>query len=376
MRKNKFYISYILISIFAGVLFLGCSSDGKKGQSMAELPPLKVSTYEIKSNDIEVSMEYPAKIKSIQQVNVVARVNGILEKKYFTEGSFVKEGEILYQIDSTRYEALMQEALADVEVKTATLKQATREWERVKTLFEQDSTSQKERDSALSAFEMAQASLKASQANLKKTQIDLGYTKVKAPISGLTSLNTQDIGSYVGSSAESMNLITITQINPIYVEFSIPDIELFKKRFILNNVAQTKLPVTINFTDGFEYEQKGTLDFIDSFVDNETSTVKARAIFTNPKNNLIPGLFVRVKIDGLVYKNAINIPQSSLLQDATGTFVYIVKENQAIKVPVKIGNIVKDSYIIDSGLNVGDVVITNNLTKLKPGSSIDLTSKE
>ena len=376
MRKNKFYINCTLISILISFLSSGCSSEGKKGQNMAELPPLKVSTYEIKSNDIPVSMEYPAKIKSMQQVNVVARVNGILEKKNFTEGSYVKEGEILYQIDSTRYEASMQEALADVEIKTATLKQATREWERVKTLFEQDSTSQKERDSALSAFEMAQASLKASQANLKKTQIDLGYTKVKAPISGLTSLNTQDIGSYVGSSAESMNLITITQINPIYVEFSIPDIELFKKRFILNNVAQTKLPVTINFTDGFEYEQKGTLDFIDSFVDNETSTVKVRAIFTNPKNNLIPGLFVRVKIDGLVYKNAINIPQSSLLQDATGTFVYIVKENQAIKVPVKIGNIVKDSYIIDSGLNVGDVVITNNLTKLKPGSSIDLTSKE
>ena len=376
MRKNKFYINCTLISILISFLSSGCSSEGKKGQNMAELPPLKVSTYEIKSNDIPVSMEYPAKIKSMQQVNVVARVNGILEKKNFTEGSYVKEGEILYQIDSTRYEASMQEALADVEIKTATLKQATREWERVKTLFEQDSTSQKERDSALSAFEMAQASLKASQANLKKTQIDLGYTKVKAPISGLTSLNTQDIGSYVGSSAESMNLITITQINPIYVEFSIPDIELFKKRFILNNVAQTKLPVTINFTDGFEYEQKGTLDFIDSFVDNETSTVKARATFTNLKNDLIPGLFVRVKIDGLVYKNAINIPQSSLLQDATGTFVYIVKENQAIKVPVKIGNIVKDSYIIDSGLNVGDVVITNNLTKLKPGSSIDLTSKE
>lgn len=376
MRKNKFYINCTLISILISFLSSGCSSEGKKGQNMAELPPLKVSTYEIKSNDIPVSMEYPAKIKSMQQVNVVARVNGILEKKNFTEGSYVKEEEILYQIDSTRYEASMQEALADVEIKTATLKQATREWERVKTLFEQDSTSQKERDSALSAFEMAQASLKASQANLKKTQIDLGYTKVKAPISGLTSLNTQDIGSYVGSSAESMNLITITQINPIYVEFSIPDIELFKKRFILNNVAQTKLPVTINFTDGFEYEQKGTLDFIDSFVDNETSTVKARATFTNLKNDLIPGLFVRVKIDGLVYKNAINIPQSSLLQDATGTFVYVAKENQAIKVPVKIGNIVKDTYIIDSGLNVGDIVITNNLTKLKSGSSIDLTSKE
>ena len=381
MRKNKFYISYILISIFAGVLFLGCSSDGKKGQSMAELPPLKVSTYEIKSNDIEVSMEYPAKIKSIQQVNVVARVNGILEKKYFTEGSFVKEGEILYQIDSTRYEALMQEALADVEVKTATLKQATREWERIKILFEQDSTSQKERDSALSAYETAQASLKASQANLKKAQIDFGYTKVKAPISGLTSLNAQDLGSYVGSTTESMNLTTITQMNPIYVEFSLPDIELFKKRFIMNNgnwnnISQAKLAVSLNFSDDSVYEQKGTLDFIDSFVNNETSTVKARATFLNPKNDLIPGLFVRVKIDGLVYKNAINIPQIAVLQDATGAFVYIAKENQAVKTPVKIGNIVNDTYIIDSGLNEGDIVITNNLTKLKPGSSIDLMSKE
>ena len=381
MRKNKFYISYILISIFAGVLFLGCSSDGKKGQSMAELPPLKVSTYEIKSNDIEVSMEYPAKIKSIQQVNVVARVNGILEKKNFTEGSFVKEGEILYQIDSTRYEALMQEALADVEVKTATLKQATREWERVKILFEQDSTSQKEKDSALSAYETAQASLKASQANLKKAQIDLGYTKVKAPISRFTSLNKQDLGSYVGSTNESMILTTITQTNPIYVEFSLPDIEFLKKRFIINNgnwnnISQTKLPVSIILSDGLIYEEKGTLDFIDSFVDNETSTVKARATFENPKNDLISGLFVKIRIDGLIYKNAISIPQISLLQDTTGAFVYIAKDNQAIRTPVKIENISKDTYIINDGLNEGDIVITNNLTKLKSGSSITLSTKE
>jgi membrane fusion protein (multidrug efflux system) len=170
-------------------------------------------------------------------------------------------------------------------------------------------------------------------------------------------------------------------MNPIYVEFSLPDIELFKKRFIMNNgnwnnISQAKLAVSLNFSDDSVYEQKGTLDFIDSFVDNETSTVKARATFVNPKNDLIPGLFVRVKIDGLVYKNAINIPQIAVLQDATGAFVYIAKENQAVKTPVKIGNIVNDTYIIDSGLNEGDIVITNNLTKLKPGSSIDLMSKE
>ena len=378
------YISQIKFCSILLIIFIlnGCENTKENdSQNISEMPPLEVNTYQVKLNDIPVSMEYPAKIKSMQQVNVVAKVNGTLEKKNFTEGNFVKEGEVLYQIDSTRYEALMQEALADVEMKTATLKQATREWERVKILFEQDSTSQKEKDSALSAYETAQASLKASQANLKKAQIDLGYTKVKAPISGFTSLNKQDLGSYVGSTNESMILTTITQTNPIYVEFSLPDIEFLKKRFIMNNgnwnnFSQTKLPVSIILSDGLIYEEKGTLDFIDSFVDNETSTVKARATFENPKNDLISGLFVKIKIDGLIYKNAISIPQTSLLQDTTGAFVYIAKDNQAIRTPVKIENISKDTYIINDGLNEGDIVITNNLTKLKSGSSITLSTKE
>ena len=377
------YISQIKFCSILLIIFIlnGCENTKENdSQNISEIP-LEVNTYEVKLNDIPVSMEYPAKIKSMQQVNVVAKVNGTLEKKNFTEGNFVKEGEVLYQIDSTRYEALMQEALADVEMKTATLKQATREWERVKILFEQDSTSQKEKDSALSAYETAQASLKASQANLKKAQIDLGYTKVKAPISGFTSLNKQDLGSYVGSTNKSMILTTITQTNPIYVEFSLPDIEFLKKRFIMNdgnwnNISQTKLPVSIIFSDGLIYEEKGTLDFIDSFVDNETSTVKVRATFENPKNDLISGLFVRLKIDGLKYKDAITIPQTSLLQDTTGAFVYIAKDNQAIRTPVKIENISKDTYIINDGLNEGDIVITNNLTKLKSGSPITLMSKE
>ena len=377
------YISQIKFCSILLIIFVlnGCENTKENNsQNISEIP-LEVNTYEVKLNDIPVSMEYPAKIKSMQQVNVVAKVNGTLEKKNFTEGNFVKKEEVLYQIDSTRYEAFLQEALADVQMKTATLKQAKREWERVKILFEQDSTSQKEKDSALSAYETAQASLKASQANLKKAQIDLGYTKVKAPISGFTSLNKQDLGSYVGSTNESMILTTITQTNPIYVEFSLPDIEFLKKRFIINNgnwnnISQTKLPVSIIFSDGLIYEEKGTLDFIDSFVDNETSTVKARATFANPKNDLISGLFVKIKIDGLIYKNAISIPQTSLLQDTTGTFVYIVKDNQAIRTPVKIENISKDTYIISDGLNEGDIVITNNLTKLKSGSPITLMSKE
>lgn len=385
MRKktsSQTYAYYALVGILSGFLMTGCSSDEAKktsAQAMQAMPPMQVSTYTVKPSDIPVSLEYPAKVKSIQQVNVVARVSGILEKKNFTEGSFVKAGDMLYQIDSDRYEALMQEALADVGIKEATLKQTTRDWERVKVLFDQDAVSQKERDSALSAYESAQASLKASQATLRKAQIDYGYTKVKAPISGMTSLNAQDVGSYVGSSSDTMSLTTITQMDPIYVEFSLPDIELLKKRYVMNqgnwnSIATAKLPVLLSLSDGSNYEQNGTLDFLDSFVDSETSTIKARATFSNPKNVLIPGLFARVTVSGLVYKDALSIPQKALLQDALGSFVYVVKEGKAHKIPVSIGSTLKDGYIIQSGLNAGDVVITDNLTKLRPGAAVNVAS--
>jgi len=371
------YATYALIATLGTFWMSGCNGSEHKTATAQAMPPLSVATYKVVASDVPVSLEYPAKIKSIQQINVVARVSGILEKKYFTEGNFVKAGEMLYQIDFERYEALMQEAAADVGVKEATLKQATRDWERIKTLFAQDAVSQKERDSALSAYESAIASLKASQAALKKATIDFNYTKVKAPISGMTSLNTQDIGSYVGSNSDTMTLTTITQIDPIYVEFSLPDIELLKKRYVMgtgnwNSIAQAKLPVRLLTPDGSAYAKEGTLDFLDNSVDAETSTIKARATFSNPNHILIPGLFVRVNVGGLVYKDAISIPQKALLQDATGSYVYIVKEGKAHKLPVKAGTVHNDTYIIENGLNAGDTVITNNLTKLRPGTPINV----
>jgi len=376
---TKTYARYALIATLGAFLITGCSSEDKKvgAQGMPSLPPLAVATYKVVASDVPVSLEYPAKVKSMQQVSIVARVSGVLEKKHFTEGSFVKAGDMLYQIDSDRYEALMQEAVADVGVKEATLKQATRDWDRTKALFEQDALSQKERDAALSAYESAGASLKASQAALKKATIDFNYTKVKATISGLTSLNTQDVGSYVGSSSDTMTLTTITQTDPVYVEFSLPDIELLKKRYVMgqgnwSSIAQAKLPVQLSTPDGSKYAKAGTLDFLDSSVDAETSTIKARATFSNPNNILIPGLFVRVNVEGLVYKDALSVPQKALLQDATGSFVYIAKEGKAHKLPVKAGTVHDDTYIIESGLNAGDVVITNNLTKLRPGAAISV----
>jgi len=375
--NKKEALHYALALSLGAFVLVGCSDTKASTQGMATMPPLSVTSHKVVATDIPVSLEYPARVKSVQQVNVVARVSGILEKKYFTEGNVVKSGEMLYQIDSNRYEALMQESMAEVGVREATLKQTTRDWERIKVLFEQDAISQRERDNALSAYEGAIASLNAAKATLKRTTIDYEYTKVKAPISGLTSLNAQDIGSYVGSSSDTMTLTTITQMDPMYVEFSLPDIELLKKRYVMNSgnwnsIAQAKLPVTLSTPDGETYQKEGTLDFLDSYVDEQTSTIKARATFSNPNNILIPGLFVRVNVGGLIYKDALSIPQIALLQDATGSYVYVAKEGKAHKVPVKAGTVHNDAYIIENGLHVNDVVITNNLTKLRPGSAISL----
>ncbi len=375
-KKNSYFkfLKYSLVSIIFSSVLTGCFAGNDEKQVMEKqvVAPMLVSVYKVLLQDIPINLEYPAKIRSVKQVNIVARVSGILENKHFKEGSFVKEGKLLYQIDSSRYGALLKEAQAQKEVEEANLKVATRNWNRISKLFVQNAISQKDRDEALSSYEIAEAKLKLSQATLKKAQIDFNYTNVKATISGMTSFNAQDIGSYVGNNSETMTLTTITQMDPIYAEFSLPDIDLLKKRYGLNNgtwndIAQAKLAVHIIMPDNSEYKDIGSLDFLDSFVDNETSTIKARATFSNKSNTLIPGLFVRVDIKGLIYKGAIAIPQKALLQDALGSYVLVAKDGKVVKVDVKVGSTYKDKYIIDSGLENQDLVITNNLTKLRPG---------
>lgn len=375
--NHAFVRQAIAVSVVAS-LFVGCSLfEDKKANTQAQqqMPPPHVSVYKVEATDISVGLEYPAKVVSYQQVGVAARVSGILEKRHFTEGKFVKAGEPLYQIDSARYGAILQEAKAQVGVASANVKEATRNWDRVKALFAKDAVSQKERDAALSAFEIANANLKAAEAAVKRAQIDFDYTKVKAPISGFTGLDRQDVGSYVGTSPDNSILTTIIQTDPIYVEFSLPDIEVLKRRYTLVNenlekAAEAGLPVVIRTADGTTYPHKGTFTFIDNAVDDGTGTIKVKALFPNPKDILIPGFFVRATVEGLIQKGALTIPQKALMQDALGAYVYIEKDGKAVKAPVKMGNSYKDRYIIIEGLNVGDKVITNNTMKLRPGAPV------
>ncbi|MDR1614061.1 MAG: efflux RND transporter periplasmic adaptor subunit [Campylobacteraceae bacterium] len=380
MRSHKFLLSKYSVAVFVCLFFItGCDKGADAGQSAAGavvMPPLPVNTFTAQKRDVPINLEYPARIKSVQQVQVVARVPGTLEKKFFKEGSFVTEGTLLYQIDPAKYQAAYDVAKAQGLVADAAFKQAERNWRRSEKLYEKNAVSQREYDQALSGYETAKAQVEAAKAALSNAKVDLDYTKIRATASGNIGQNMQDLGSYVGTAASNSILTTITQTNPVYAEFSLPDIELLKKRYTLargswKNIINARLPVKIFTPAGESYNKLGVFDFLDNLVDPQTATIKARATFDNKDGVLIPGLFVRVSIEGLVQRDVFAIPQKAVLQDTMGTYVYIVKENKAKKTYVITENTVENSeIIIKSGLKDGDEIILDNLTKIRDDADI------
>ncbi|MDR2100656.1 MAG: efflux RND transporter periplasmic adaptor subunit [Campylobacteraceae bacterium] len=375
MSLHKFSpIRYGIAAVICLLFITGCEKGAGAGQNAAgerQMPPLPVNTFTVHKRDISVNLEYPARIKSVQQVQVVARVPGTLEKKFFKEGSFVKEGTLLYQIDPAKYQAAYDVAKAQVSVADASFKQAERNWQRSEKLYEKNAISQREYEQALSAYETSKAQVEAANAALNNAKVDVAYTQIRATASGSIGQNMQDLGSYVGTSASNSVLAIITQTNPVYAEFSLPDIELLKKRYTLargdwKSITNAKLPVKLFTPAGESYEKLGTFDFLDNLVDPQTATIKARATFNNKDGVLIPGLFVRVSLEGLIQKDVFVVPQKAILQDAMGTYVFIAKGNKASKVYVDVDNTIANSEIIvKSGLNEGDEVIIDNLTKIK-----------
>ncbi|MDR0579456.1 MAG: efflux RND transporter periplasmic adaptor subunit [Campylobacteraceae bacterium] len=356
-------------------IFVGCS-ENKAANSAQQMPPLPVNTFKTQIEDVSISLEYPARIKSIQQVQVVARVPGTLEKKFFQEGSFVNEGTLLYQIDPSKYEAAYDIAKAQLSIAEASAKEAERNWQRVEQLYLKNAVSQREYDMALSAYESTKAQIEAANASLKNAKVDLDYTAVRATASGNIGESLQDLGSYIGTSSANSLLAVITQTNPVYAEFSISDLDLLKRKYSLNrgnwdNIIKAKLPVKIITPTGDTNDNIGTFDFLDNLVDPQTSTIKARATFENKNKSLIPGLFVRVSIEGLVRKNTLLVPQKAVMQDPLGSYVYVMKDKKAKKVPIKTDITVADGKIVViDGLSENEEIIIDNLTKLRPNADV------
>jgi len=335
-------------------------------------PAPKVDVYEVRpAGELPVRLEYPARIQSINSATVVARVTGLLMKKHFKEGSFVKKGAPLYTIEPDIYSAAVREREADYSVAEAIFNNASRDWERVEGLYKDNALSKKEYDASLAAFERSKAELNAAKARLQSARIDLGYTRVNAPISGIAGKKETDLGNVVSAGTP---LVTITQTDPIFAEFSIPDTDMLKINESLKNGRWGKRPgenLRAAVTVG-SLNVSGKIDFISPVIDDKTASVQARAEFANKDNLLMPGSFGRISIEGLKRNNAVMVPQKAILQNPKGTIVFIVEDGKAAVRPVKLGDTEGDNYIVEAPLHPGDKVIVNNFFHVKPGMAVEI----
>jgi len=364
MRYKSGHITSVLIPvIFFLLLFVTPSYAGNKSAYPARAFITQVDVYKVASpKDIPINLVYPARLISKRDVVVVARVSGVLERKFFTEGHYVKKGQLLYKIEPDVYKARLDEARAEFLLALAQFEKAKRDWIRANRSFKDHVISVQERDSAKYAYEMARANLLAKKAILEEAKINLGYTNVRATISGVTGLKKVDVGDFV---LPNTPLIEIKTLNPIYVEFSIPDSDVIKYKFFQYRKSYIKsIKLRLNIS-GKEYPLLGRLNFIGTSLNKDTATLKMRGVFPNPKHILIPNEFVRVKLIGLFKRHVLVIPQRALLQNPYGTMVFIIKNGKAYAKKVQIGGETGKFFIVKSGLKPGDMIAVDNFFRLR-----------
>ncbi len=362
------------IGIFAG-LALALSACGDKQEQM-QMPPPEVAVQTVDSSAVPLDLTYTARTVGSREVEVRARVGGILLKRRYEEGSRVREGQTLFQIDPEPIRARLASARAEVSVATARLDEARRQKERVLPLFEKNAVSQSRRDEAVSAFEVAQANLAAAEAARKTAELDLEYSDVRAPISGLTSREVLSEGSLVSTDQGSSLLTRIVQIDPLYVEFSVPEAEAVLLRTSLAPASKHAAPVVkLLLDDGSEYQDAAKLTFVDNAVDVQTGTVRVRAVLGNKAAQLIPGQFVRARVEGVTLANVVSIPRKAVMSSAQGSFVWIVGADDKIEMrPVHVGRGMRNDVVITSGLAAGDRFVVDGVLKVQPGIQVSAVS--
>ena len=365
-------------ALAATVALAGCGAGGEgkggHGGPGGGMPAPEVTVMNIAPAPLPVTFEYVGQTLGSREVEVRARVTGILLKRNFTEGGPVKQGQSLYSIDAAPFEAVVAKAEADVAAAEARLDQAARNAARMKPLYAERAVSQKEFDDAVSTEAIGVADVKGARARLAEAKLNLGYTKVEAPVSGFASRSNRSEGTLV--SGPEVLLTTVVQIDPIWVQFGIPDNEQARLRKEvgagrLTLPANGNFEVTVQLADGTVYSRTGRLNFYDVRITPNTGTQDARAEVPNPEGALRPGQFVRVLLKGATRPNAVKVPQRAVLEGPQGKFVYVVNDkSQAEARPIEAGEWAGDAWVITSGLKAGDRVILDGVMKLGPGAPV------
>ena len=347
---------------------------GHKGGPGAGMPPPEVTAITVAPQALPATFEYVGQTAGSREVDVRARVAGILLKRNFTEGAPVRQGQSLYTIDPAPFEAAVARTEADLGAAEARLNQARRNAARLKPLYAEKAVSQKDYDDTVSAEAIGEADVKAARARVTEARLNLDYTRVESPVSGITGRSLRQEGSLI--SGPDALLTTITKVDPIWVNFGIPDNEQaqIQKQVQAKQLALPKdgnFEVALRRADGSMYPRTGRLNFADVRVSPQTGTRETRAELPNPEGALKPGEFVRVILRGATRPDAVTVPQRAVLEGPQGKFVYVVSEkSQAEPRPVEAGEWAGQSWIITSGLKPGDRVIVDGVMPLGPGAPV------
>ena len=367
------FVSPALAVAATGWLLAGC---GRQAAPPAPPPP-EVAVQTVGQNGVPLELTYTARTVGSREVEVRARVGGILLKRRFEEGSRVQQGQSMFLIDPEPVRARLASARAEVAVAKARLEEARRQKDRVLPLFEQNAVSQSRRDEVVSGFDVAQANVAAAESNLRMAQLDLEYTDVRAPISGLTSREVLSEGSLVKADQDASLLTRIVQVDPLYIEFAVPEAEatLIRNSLPVSNGKPVAPDVRLLLENGAEYPESAKVTFVDNAVDLNSGTVRVRAVLRNPEAQLIPGQFIRARVEGVTLTNVVAIPRKAVMSSGQGSFVWIVVAGGKVEMrPVQIGRSMGNDILVTKGLTPGDRYIVEGVLKVQPGIQVSAVS--
>lgn len=341
-----------------------------------QMPPTPVAVLTVETEPLPIINELPGRISSTRISEVRPRVSGIIVERVFEQGSFVNEGDVLYRIDPAVFEVRVMAAEATLARVRATLAGARVELGRQRELRERNVAAGVELERAETVVLQAEADVAIAEAALAEARLNLDYTEVRAPISGTIGRALVTEGALVSANS-AQHLALIQQLDPVYADFTQSSSQLFRLRRALEAgelvaTAPGEATVQLFFDDGSPYEHKGTLLFSEAAVDESTGQVTLRGEFPNPSGELLPGLYVRVRIEQAVNQHAIAIPQKAVLRDGRGNAqVYVLKDdNMADLRLVQLGATLEDRWLVESGLEPGEVVVVEGAQKLYPGASV------
>ena len=365
----------IAVGILAGGLMLsGCGKKQPGGPPQAGIPEVSVVT--VQPERVMLTTELPGRTSAYLIAEVRPQVGGIIQKRLFTEGSDVKAGEVLYQIDPAVYQATYNSAKAALARAEANLIPIRLKAGRYAELVKINAVSRQEYDDASAALKQAEADVEAGKAAVETARINLAYTKVTAPISGRIGRSSVTNGALVTASQPAA-LATIQQLSPIYVDVTQSSAELLRLKQNLasgllksNGAAQARVRLLLE--DGSPYPLPGTLKFSEVTVDQSTGSITLRAIFPNPKHMLLPGMFVRAILEEGVNEHAILVPQRGVTRNPAGNAMVMVVGNEEKVEPrvIKVLRTVGENWLVSEGLKAGDRVILEGLQKARPGTPV------